>query len=194
MTVGLGRSGRLSCAFSSPVGEFSRTRVRFQVHIGCLPGGHVSVRLPRKDPHKIVIDLTAAGLSDDDDEVPVEEDVAPSQMIVHPQRDEPSVGETANAAAEQTTTQMTSGSASAVALLLPSREILRHCPICPCHGCTLDREDPNPFSSDPVARRKELKRRSNLHNKYRDSVGRNTINDPGPRKYRPNRARVQQRA
>ena len=115
---------------------------------------------------------------------------APSQPTARPDGESPSVGETANTAEEQTATQMTSGSA----LPLPSREILRHCPKCPCHGCTLDREDPDPFSTDPVARRKELRRRSNLHNKYRDSVGRNTMDDPGPRKYRPNRACVQQRA
>jgi hypothetical protein len=156
-----------------------------------VPGVRVSARLSHQDSRKIIIDIT----SDPSDEVAVVEDdddaVAPSQPTARPDGEAPSVGEKANAAAEQTTAQSTSGSA----LPLQSREMLRHCPKCPCQGCTLDREDPDPYPTDPVARRNELRRRSNLHNNYRDSVGRDTRDDPGPRKYRPNRApRVQQRA
>lgn len=61
-------------------------------------------------------------------------------------------------------------------------------PKCPCSGCHLNRDDPSPFIDDRPRRRKELKKRSDIHNTYRKSVGIGTSDDPGPMTYRPNRA------
>ncbi len=59
---------------------------------------------------------------------------------------------------------------------------------CPCGGCRADREDPDPFLEDRAARRRELRRRSDVHSRYRNRVGRGSERDPGPRRYRPSRA------
>ncbi len=59
---------------------------------------------------------------------------------------------------------------------------------CPCGGCRADREDPDPFLDDRAARRRELRRRSDVHSRYRNRVGRGSEQDPGPRNYRPGRA------
>jgi len=52
----------------------------------------------------------------------------------------------------------------------------------------ISKDDPSPFIDDRPRRRKELKKRSDIHNTYRKSVGIGTSDDPGPMTYRPNRA------
>lgn len=74
--------------------------------------------------------------------------------------------------------------------LLPPSPPTEHDPVltaCPCDGCRADREEPDAHLDDPDAWRREVRRRSNVHNLYRDSVGRGSARDPGPRSYRKNR-------
>ena len=75
-----------------------------------------------------------------------------------------------------------------MASVAPANGDAHHRGECPCGGCRADREDPDPFLDDRAARRRELRRRSDVHSRYRNRVGRGSARDPGPRHYRPARA------